>query len=161
VRLAVISDTHLPRRTRRLPPRLIEACAAADVILHAGDLCTRDVLIELEAYGRVVAVLGNNDDAELARLLPVERVEELGGVRVGMVHDAGPANGRPARLARRFPGCSLVVYGHSHRPVIERHGAQLLLNPGSALERRSAPACTMAIAVIRDGEVAAELLELP
>ena len=160
MRIAVISDTHLPRGTRRLPARLLEECAAADAILHAGDLCTRDVLSVLEAYAPVHAVRGNNDEADLARLLAVELVVELAGVRIGMVHDAGPVAGRPARLLGRFPACAAVVFGHSHLPLLERERGMLILNPGSPTERRRAPTFTMASIVVDDHRLLAELIEV-
>jgi putative phosphoesterase len=161
LRVAVVADTHLPRGTRRLPPRLLEECAAADLVLHAGDVCTRDVLIELGAYAPVYAVLGNNDDADVARVAPHERVVEAGPVRIGMIHDAGPAVGREVRLVRRFPGCHVVVYGHSHVPQVAWEGGVLILNPGSALERRRQPVSTMAVLDVSGTEVIARLVDLP
>jgi putative phosphoesterase len=161
MRIAVVSDTHLPRGRRQLPPRLVEECAAADLTLHAGDFSALSVLVELELLGPVQAVLGNCDDDELAVRLPVERVVEAAGARIGMVHDSGPADGRARRLRARFPGCAAVVFGHSHLPVIEEHGDLLLLNPGSALERRRAPVCTMAVLDIGREGLSATLIDLP
>ena len=83
-------------------------------------------------------------------------------MRIGMVHDSGPKNGRGQRLREQFPDCQAVVFGHSHQPLIERHGDLLLLNPGSALERRGhAPVCTMAAVEIADGRLTATLIDLP
>src|SRR5215212_8358044 len=97
--IAVISDTHLPRGARRLPAACVERIAEADLLLHAGDFSTLEVLRELEAIGTQLAgVHGNVDSEELRRLLPAERVVEAGGARIGMVHDAGPARGRLERM---------------------------------------------------------------
>lgn len=161
MRIAVVSDTHLPRGRRQLPARLVEECSAADLILHAGDFSALSVLVELELLGPVEAVLGNCDDGHLAGRLPVERVVEMAGVRIGMVHDSGPATDRARRLRERFEGCQAVVFGHSHQPVIEQDDGVLLINPGSALERRRAPVCTMAVIEIADGRLAATLIDLP
>ncbi len=161
MRIAVVSDTHLPRGQRQLPPRLVEEAAAADLILHAGDFSAMSVLVELELLGTVAAVLGNCDDDDLAALLPVERIVETSGVRIGMVHDSGPSKGRGRRLRARFPACGAVVFGHSHQPLIEQHGDLLLLNPGSALDRRRAPVCTMALLEIAAGRLTAKLIDLP
>lgn len=162
MRLAVVSDTHLPRGQRQLPARLVEVCTAADLILHVGDLSALSVLVELELLGPVQAVLGNTDDADLAVRLPVERVVEAGGARIGMVHNSGPKVGRSHRLRAQFPDCQAVVFGHSHLPLIEQHGDLLLLNPGSALEHRGrAPVCTMAVLEIADGRLTATLIDLP
>src|SRR5919201_7114171 len=99
--IAVISDTHLPRGARRLPDACVERIAAADLLLHAGDLSDLSVLRELEAIGPpVLAVHGNVDSAEVRRLLPAERVVEAAGARIGMVHGAGPRHGRLERMRR-------------------------------------------------------------
>jgi putative phosphoesterase len=146
--IAVISDTHLPRGARRLPDACVERIAGADLLLHAGDFSTADVLRDLESIGPPVAgVHGNVDSADLRRLLPVERVVEAEGIRIAMLHDAGPRAGRLERMRRRFgESADLVVFGHSHMPLHEQapDGFQLL-NPGSPTERRRAPAHTMGL----------------
>jgi uncharacterized protein len=162
MRIAVVSDTHLPRGQRQLPARLVEVCTAADLILHAGDFSALSVLVELELLGPVQAVLGNTDDDGLAARLPVERVVEAEGMRIGMVHDSGSKDGRARRLRERFPDCQAVVFGHSHIPLVEQHGDLLLLNPGSALERRGrAPVCTMMLLALDAGGMTATLIDLP
>jgi hypothetical protein len=161
VRIAVISDTHLPRGDRVLPDALLEECAAADLILHAGDVVATPVWAELEAYGRILGVRGNGDEHDLWRRLPQTRTFEIAGTRIGMIHDSGRAEGRAARCAALFPGCDVVVFGHSHVPLVERHGSLLLLNPGSAIDRRRQPTCTMVRLTVEGGVVATELLPLP
>lgn len=160
MRIAVISDTHLPRRGRMLPLRLIEECRAADLILHAGDLVGLSVLEDLELLGRVHAVCGNCDDGALARALPARSVVEAGGVRIGMIHDGGTRDGRGRRLRRLFPDADVVVFGHSHQPLIERHDDLLLVNPGSATDRRREPVCTMARMIITSPDIEVELIDL-
>jgi len=161
--IAVISDTHLPRGSRRLPDACLERIAAADLLLHAGDFSTLDVLRELEAIGPPVAgVHGNVDSAELRRLLPEEQVVEAGGARIGMVHDAGARGGRLERMRRRFgERAGLVVFGHSHMPLHEqaRDGFQIL-NPGSPTERRRAPTHTMGLIEVTDGLARCELVSV-
>src|SRR5437763_13135537 len=117
MRIAVLSDTHLPKGGRALPAACLERLAAADLVLHAGDLVAAGFLAELRALGPPVeAVHGNVDEPALQALLPKERVVEAAGARIGMVHIGGPRAGREARLAARLPGCAAVVYGHSHLP---------------------------------------------
>jgi uncharacterized protein len=161
--IAVISDTHLPRGARRLPDACVERIAGADLLLHAGDFSTLDVLRELEAIGPPVAgVQGNVDSADLRRMLPEERVVEAGGARIGMVHDAGPRTGRLERMRRRFGDrADLVVFGHSHLPLHEQapDGFQIL-NPGSPTERRRAPRHTMGLVRVKDGFVTCEVVDL-
>jgi putative phosphoesterase len=120
--------------------------AAADMILHAGDFTTSEVLIDIEALGPpVAAVVGNVDEPALAAELPETRVVDADGVRIGMVHVPGPAAGRAERLAALFDGCHAVVYGHTHMPEVTRLESLWILNPGSPTERRRAPARSMLV----------------
>jgi uncharacterized protein len=159
MKIAVISDTHLPRGKRALPADCIERLRAADLILHGGDLVGDAFLEELLALGPPVeAVHGNMDDPALKALLPKERIVEAGGARIGMVHIPGARAGREARLLARFPGCDAIVYGHTHVPQVERHEGVWILNPGSPTERRSAPARTMLDVVVEGRDVAPQLV---
>jgi putative phosphoesterase len=160
--VVVLSDTHLRSGTPArgaLPAALLPALQAADLILHAGDLLDAGVLDLLWEYAPVSAVLGNNDTA---LDLPITRVVDLDGVPTGMIHDSGPAAGRAARLHRRFPGCRLVVFGHSHipwnQPGVE---GQILFNPGSPTQRRAQPRPTFGrIRVDAGAVVGREIVEL-
>ena len=119
------------------------------------------MLEELQALGPPVwAVRGNVDSAELQARLPLSRVVEVGGARIAMIHDSGPAAGRLARMRRRFPDARAVVFGHSHLPLLETAGAFTIFNPGSPTERRRAPAHTMGEAVVEDGRLRFSLIEL-
>jgi uncharacterized protein len=159
--VAVIADTHLPRGARRLPEDCVARLRAADLILHAGDVAAASVLEELAALGPPLhAVHGNMDDVTLQRLLPETLVVDAGGLRIGMTHDPGPRVGREERLARRFPGCDAVVYGHTHIPQVERVGETWILNPGSPTERRRAPAHTMLVLAVEDGLIRPELIRV-
>lgn len=164
MRLAVISDTHMPKGERTLPARCLELCRSADALLHAGDINDLATLDWLRALGPPLhAVWGNNCTDEVRAQIPKELTVEVGGVRIGMIHIGGPAAGRPERLERRFPGAQLVIFGHSHVP--EHHvtpGGTHVLNPGSPTERRRAPTCAMALVELASGAVASvELVPLP
>jgi len=153
VRVLVLADTHIRRgRARRLPDAVYDELARADVVLHAGDLVEGELLDELAGYAPVHAVLGNNDH-DLVGRLPETDVAVLAGVRVAMIHDSGATAGRERRMARRFPGAQVVVYGHSHAPD-NRMGleGQLLFNPGSPTERRGRPHHSYGVLEL-DGEV--------
>jgi uncharacterized protein len=159
--VAVISDTHMPRGARRLPDAFVERIRAADLLLHAGDFMTVEVLRELERIGPpLVGVHGNVDTAELRRLLPAERIVRAEGARIAMVHDAGASAGRLERLRRRFgDSADAVVFGHSHLPLHERaaDGFQIF-NPGSPTERRRAPAHTMGLAQVEGSSIEFRLI---
>ena len=141
----VLSDTHLGAASiERMPAEVWALAERADVVLHAGDVTERAVLDALAERAPVHAVLGNNDRG-LEGELPEVWEGELGGTRVAMVHDSGPRPGRPGRMARRFPDAAVVVFGHSHDPVVEQvDGGPLLLNPGSPTHRRRQPVHTVA-----------------
>jgi putative phosphoesterase len=168
VRVLVVADTHLgPGQSGWLIDELTDELSATDVILHAGDVTDASVLDAFGAFAPVHAVKGNNDRT-LA--LPERLIVELGGCRVALVHDSGPADGRQARLRRWFPDADLVVFGHSHLPwhTVDvrsrdvrsgdvrsrdvRSGdvrtgggdTQHQLNPGSAVQRRRARHRTVA-----------------
>ena len=151
----VLSDTHLRSGgKRRLPDGAYRALDDAEVILHAGDIVTADLLHELSGFAPTHAVLGNNDlDSTLAHL-PEARLEIIGGVRVAMVHDSGPRSGREARMRRRFPEAHVVVFGHSHIPWNQPGlDGQLLFNPGSPTERRAQPRHTLGVLDLDAGQV--------
>jgi len=161
MQLAIVSDTHLPRGRRQLPDACLERLRGADAILHAGDFIEAAVLEAIEALGPPVhAVRGNVDSAPLQARLPAARIVQAGGARIAMLHDAGPAGGRLARMRRRFPDVDAVVFGHSHMPLVATEDGFAIFNPGSPTERRRAPHHTMGIATVDGGHVAFELIEL-
>jgi putative phosphoesterase len=150
--LAVIADTHMPKGSRRLPDRCLELIAGADATIHVGDFFAASVLAELEALCPVVhAVHGNVDEPALRERLPPRLEIAVGAHRVGLIHDAGPAKGRLARMRAAFPEADALVIGHSHLPLHEADadGFQIF-NPGSPTERRRAPRRSMGL--LRDGE---------
>jgi putative phosphoesterase len=159
--LAIVADTHMPRGRRAIPPRCRELMLTSDLILHAGDLVSEEVLREIEAIGPPVeAVRGNMDSAALQRLLPNRTIIEVEGGRIAMVHDGGPSSGRLARLRRAFPDADAAVFGHSHLPVHERDGDFQIFNPGSPTERRRAPHHTMGLTHVSGKSIEFELVVL-
>jgi putative phosphoesterase len=152
--VVVLADTHAPRRWRRCPPAVAQHLRGADLILHAGDVCTADVLDELSAYAPVRAVRGNNDGTDVAAWGAPETLElDLAGLAVAMVHDSGKATGRCARLRRLFPAAHLVVFGHSHIPLDQAADGIRIFNPGSPTDRRRQPHGTFGLLHIDDGRL--------
>jgi uncharacterized protein len=159
--VAVVSDTHMPARARALPADCVERLLRADLIVHAGDHADAASVAALQALGPpVVAVHGNVDTEEVRRLLPEVARVRVGTLEIGVVHDAGPAAGRLGRMRRRFPQAGLVIFGHSHIPLVERDaGGFTILNPGSPTDRRRQPVHTMAEVRVDDaGGVAVEVV---
>jgi uncharacterized protein len=154
VRVVVLADTHAPRRWRSCPLRVARELRGADLILHAGDVCTASVLAELAQYAPVAAVVGNNDGPDVAAWGATETAElDLDGLRVAMVHDSGPASGRLARMRHRFPGADLVVFGHSHIPLEQSGYGLRIFNPGSPTDRRRQPHGTLGVLRIDSGRL--------
>ena len=136
---------------RQLPRAVYDHLDRVDLVFHAGDVLTADLLDDLRAFAPVHAVLGNND-RDLVGILPETIEVTVDGVRIAMIHDAGPRAGRERRLHRRFPAADLVVFGHSHLPWDgEGVDGQRLLNPGSPTWRRLAPAHTVGRVEVDDG----------
>lgn len=160
VRIGVISDTHLSGDRRPLPARIVDVFDGVEQILHAGDLVDARVLDDLEAIAPTRAVLGNMDSGGLSALLPQDLLVASGGIKIGMVHDSGASGGRRRRLRNAFPECRVVVFGHSHQPLIDDDGELMLLNPGSACYPRAARVPTVAILEIEEARPRAELIEL-
>ena len=160
VELAIISDTHLPRGSRRLPAACLTRLERADLIIHAGDLSRLEVLEELRSLGKVVAVHGNVDEPRVREALPEAALVSAAGRRIAVIHDAGPARNRLERLRARFPEADAVVFGHSHIPLHERapDGFQIF-NPGSPTDRRRQPHHTMGLCRAAD-QLTFRLVEL-
>jgi putative phosphoesterase len=161
-RIVVLSDTHAPRRWKSCPPAVAAQLRGADLILHAGDVCTAAVLDELAQYAPVTAVAGNNDGPGVAAWGAAETaVIEPEGLRIAMIHDSGAAAGRLRRMRARFPHADLVVFGHSHIPLDDADDALRIFNPGSPTDRRRQPHGTLGVLHVADGTLTeARILEV-
>jgi len=152
-RIVMVSDTHVPQRARALPDTVWQAIDTADVVIHAGDWNAVPLLDQFEARcARLVAVYGNNDEAELRARLPEVACATIGGIRFAVVHETGSRDGREARVAAAYPDVDVLVFGHSHIPWdTVAHNGLRLLNPGSPTDRRRQPHATYLTAVAEDG----------
>ncbi|QUC01143.1 metallophosphoesterase family protein [Cellulosimicrobium cellulans] len=152
-RLLLLSDTHVPVRARALPDQVWRAVDDADVVVHAGDWVSADLLDALEARAaRLVGVAGNNDGPDLHARLPEVARTTVEGLRLAVVHETGGKDGRERRADAAFPDVDLLVFGHSHIPWdTTSPGGLRLLNPGSPTDRRRQPVGTFLTAVVDDG----------
>ena len=141
MKVIVLSDTHMPGRAKTLPRPLLAELERADLILHAGDLATVDVLNMLRALAPVHAVHGNVDEPELRRVLPRRTKVDVRGKTVGLVHGDSPSLPTLQRAQAEFADDAVdaIVFGHSHRPLLRREDGVLLFNPGSPTDRRAQP----------------------
>jgi len=150
IRIGLISDTH-----NLLRPAALEWLRGSDAILHAGDICDPAVLVTLGAIAPITAVLGNNDVGRFPAGLDETVTVELGGVRIHMIHDISQLTVDPVE-----GGIDVVVYGHSHRPLVEDRRGVLYVNPGSAGPRRFKLPISVGELILEDGAVRATLFEI-
>lgn len=159
-RIGIVSDTHIPKVAPGLPRRLLEALEGADIILHAGDLVELSVLDELRALAPTVAVAGNMDRPEVSSVLSKKEVLEVEGKLIGLIHGWGPPMGIERRVLSRFSGVDAVVFGHTHKALVERRKGILLINPGAPIDRRFSKHLSCAVLTISEGELKPEIIWL-
>jgi putative phosphoesterase len=131
MRIGVVSDTHATSFAQ-LPDTILTALAEVDLIIHAGDFTTKDVLDGLRRLGEVKAVWGNMDSAELKRILPEKELLVIEGRRIGIIHGWGSPYGIDDRVGGMFEDVDIIVYGHSHYSQNEVKKGILFFNPGQA-----------------------------
>ena len=132
MRLGVIADTH-----GLLRPEVFDAFQAVDHILHGGDVGKREILIDLQALAPVTAVYGNTDNLELKQLLPRVATLRLDGFDIVVTHGDQLEHATPDALHSAFPEADIIVYGHTHKPLLELVDRTVtVMNPGSAGPRR-------------------------
>ena len=147
MKIALVSDTHVPASLPRLPDRLLARLAGVDAILHAGDLVTLEVLEMLGAIAPTTAVSGNMDPPEVTRRLNAQEILKLGGRTIGLKHGHQPKRLQSRyiglsydvpefdlfyqAMATQLPDAEIIVFGHFHVPVIKEWNDRLFINPGA------------------------------
>lgn len=159
--VGVLSDTHLPKRGRELPPVLLRSLENVDLILHAGDFTALSVLQRLQSIAPVKAVYGNVDNDEIVVLLAELEQFILEGLSIGLIHGFGSKGSTKSRALEAFPLAQCIVYGHSHIPGLEIKGNKLLFNPGSPTDKRAYPFASYGLLSIKPGVLNAQILRLP
>ena len=154
MKIGLISDTH-----GRLRPEVFEILDGVERVLHAGDIGPASLLAELEAIAPVTAVWGNTDGFELRSILPEVAELELAGERVVVVHGHQLGSPTPRALRSAHPDAGLILYGHTHRPLVDRTGT-LVVNPGSAGAARFGIPPSVGVLTLGASPVV-ELIELP
>ncbi|CAL8474459.1 metallophosphoesterase family protein [Caballeronia sp. S22] len=148
MRIGLISDTH-----NLVRPEALDALRGCAHIIHAGDICKRNVLDALASLAPLTVVRGNNDVGDDVARLPEHARIELGGATIHIVHDI-------ADIPKQLDGIDVVVTGHSHKPFIEHRNGVLFVNPGSAGPRRFKLPITLALLDIDDGKLEAHIIAL-
>jgi len=148
IRLGVLSDTHLASVNNDFKRIVKSAFRDVDMILHAGDMTSAEVLDYLSNWD-IRAVRGNMDDFKLKALLPDKRIEEIEGVRIGIMHGRGGPEGIEELVLSEFEEVDLIVFGHSHVPLNSAKKGVRLFNPGSPRGGYSRPG---SVGIIEIGE---------
>ena len=158
--IGLISDTHIPDRAKEIPENVYSAFKNVDLILHAGDLTSLNVIEELENIAPVIAIQGNMDRVNGINL-PTAKVLEAEGLRIGIVHgEVYPrADTQQLLYLARELNVDILVSGHSHQPKIEQTEGILLLNPGSPVVPRLADRTVMLLE-INNKEVDVEIVKI-
>ncbi|MGD0366393.1 MAG: metallophosphoesterase family protein [Acidobacteriaceae bacterium] len=150
MRIGVISDTH-----GLLRPEALQALSGVDHILHAGDVGDPKILSTLEEIAPLTAIRGNIDRSGRCAALPVTEIVDLGGTTFYLLHDLHELDLDPVAA-----GVSVIISGHSHKPLIEHRRGVLYLNPGSAGPRRFSLPITLGLVTLGDGWPRAEIIPL-
>lgn len=151
--IAVLSDTHLPVRLHALPGVVFEACAEADLIIHAGDLEEKSVISDLMRFAPVKAVHGNMDELDTFQRFPERLILNLEGFTVGVAHGSGASFGIRSRLISKFKPLTpdIIIHGHTHEFFWKKENDIWFLNPGAVANpkgRRS-----MAVLTLEKGRI--------
>jgi putative phosphoesterase len=155
VRIGLISDTH-----GQLRPQVLEQFAGVAHILHAGDIGVPDILDELSLLAPVTGVAGNTDGFEVRARVPEEAHVELAGRRIVVVHGHQLGVPTPSGLLAAYPLADIIVFGHTHKPAVERVGDRLAVNPGAAGPARFRLQPSVAVLTVTPAEVSVRLIEL-
>jgi hypothetical protein len=131
LRIGVLADTHI-KSFKDIPQKIIDALSAVDLIIHAGDFTTMEVLDGLKQLGEVRPVQGNMDSTELKSILPIKEIIEVGNKTIGITHGSGGSWGMEHRIRKMFDRVDAIVYGHSHQSQNKVVDGILFFNPGKA-----------------------------
>lgn len=161
MKIGVISDTHIPRQAKEIPQVVFNYFKGVELILHAGDLTNLSVLDVLrQITPNVEAVIGNMDPSENQSVLPVKKLINAGGLKIGLIHGWGPPIGMRNRIKNEFniDKPDIIVFGHTHQPEKIKINNILFLNPGSPTDRMFTSINSIALLTIENGIVDAEII---
>lgn len=164
MRVAIVSDTHVPRFAARFGAALARISAEGpEMIVHCGDMTELSVVTALEAIAPVWAVAGNNDGPDIVARFGRRTTISIAGALLGVVHGDGTSGTTLGRALGAFAQepVDAIVFGHSHVPYCERHGGVLVLNPGSPTDKRRQPNFSFAMIEIAAGVCAPRLITFP
>lgn len=136
--IVVLADTHIPKKAKVIPKTMENDLKKADLIIHAGDWQVPEVAEELRKYAPVEGVTGNVDNDKMCKLFPKKRKIEADGFFLGVTHGDGKSKTTEQRALEVFKNeaIDILIFGHSHIPVLREHDNTILFNPGSPTDKR-------------------------
>lgn len=152
MKILVLSDTHIPLSAKTLPARILKEAEKADLLLHAGDFVSLDILKNLQSLCSVRAVYGNMDSLEIRQILPEKDLITVNKFKIALIHGWGPPDNLISWAKERFKNDNpdVVVFGHSHHPENIKFDKTLYFNPGSPTDRMFSPYNSFGIIEIED-----------
>jgi len=161
VKIIVISDTHIPETSDRLPDALLEEIKKADLLIHLGDITAHSVLEDLRNITKVEAMVGNMDSHNIRQELPKKKILEINGLKIGIVHGEGPPYKIRDYVKEVFADDKVdcVMHGHSHNPYTETEGGIIYMNPGSPTDMVFAPYNSYGVLEV-DDRITAKIVRL-
>ena len=163
ITIGVLSDTHIPSRSDSVPHEVLSAFENVDAIIHAGDITTMNVIDTLSKIAPLHAVQGNMDEPEIKHKLPIKRIVEIGGKRIGVTHGAGSPFNIHKRVIKSFADdhVDCIVFGHTHKAEKFYKNNMLILNPGSVTDKIFSKTQSFAMIFINDdSSINAEILNI-
>ncbi|WP_373895313.1 metallophosphoesterase family protein [Virgibacillus natechei] len=159
MKIVVTADTHMPGRGKQLPSRLTTELETTDLIIHAGDWNSMEVYHMLKKYAEVKGVYGNVDKDDIKEQFPSQEILEINGHKIGATHGHGDKKTTERRALEVFEReeVDIIIFGHSHIPMLRYFKKKLLLNPGSPTDKRTLPYYSFAILTVGE-EIRAELV---
>ncbi|WP_430786650.1 metallophosphoesterase family protein [Virgibacillus flavescens] len=152
MKIVITGDTHIANENKELPVNLIDACKAADLIVHTGDWNSMEVFSALSQFAEVKGVYGNIDSEEVMEQFPAQQLIEVNGFKIGVVHGHGEKKTTEKRAIEAFDGLEVdvIIFGHSHIPLIRYFKDTLLINPGSPTFKRKLPHFSYGVLEIKE-----------
>lgn len=161
MRIVIISDTHIPKRSGEIPFSILKEIEKSDLLIHAGDFTNIETVKFLEGLNKFYGVSGNMDEKEIWEYLPEKRIIEINNKKIGIIHGFGPPIGIENKILKKFEGenVDIIIYGHTHKASIKNYNNVLLLNPGSPTDEIFSLKKTYMILEIKE-KIKAEIFEI-
>ncbi len=161
MKIGVISDTHIPISSKKLPKEVYEHFKGCDLIIHAGDIIEMSVLKELGTIAETKAVRGNMDSPEVKQVLPEKMIINVGGKQIGVFHGRGPSFKVPILAKTMFSKkLDIIIFGHSHFPYNVVEDGTLYFNPGSAGDTIFSKGRSLGVINIENDNIRAEIIDI-